>query len=130
MAATSPLAGDRGDVDADVRAQADLARRPAIVGLVANHRGDLSSLQRSDVVDDPLRERVAGSRRLVVGCADVGDGETAVVELFDPLDGSSKEAELLGRNPLVEAPVDVVDVDPRLDEVRRHTMGARSGVLV
>ncbi len=124
-------AGDHRDVDRAVGgAQADLARRAPAVGLVADHGRHGRALEAADEVDDALREHLLGTRGRVVLDADVGDREPVVVEALDLLQGPRDQVELLDRHPLVEAAVDVVDVDPGVDQVGRHPMRGRPGVLV
>src|SRR5215213_10271693 len=68
MTAAAVAAGDRRDVDVALAgAQADLAGGASTGALVADQGGDLGALDRSQVVDDPLRHLLAGSACLVVG---------------------------------------------------------------
>jgi hypothetical protein len=131
MAAAPVALSDCGDVDgARRRPQAHLARVRAPVGLVADHRGHLGALERPHVVDDALGQRLVRAGLVVVLGRDVGDGEAALVEPLDALDRPRDEVELLDWDALVQAPVDVVDVDPGLDQLGRHAVGVRARVLV
>src|SRR5919106_1876410 len=106
VAASSVHPRDRGDVDGAVAgAQADLARRAAAVGLVADHRSEPGPLERPDEVDDALREHLAAAGLLVVVEADVGDGDASAVEALDLLKRPRHQLQLLERDPLVQAAV-------------------------
>ena len=123
-------AGDRRDVDLAVAgAQADLAGGAPAVALVADQGGDLGSLDRAQVVDDPLGHLLAGAARLVVGGGDVGEHEPAVAVVLDAFQGAGDQPQLLDRHVLVEAAVGLVDVDPGFDQVGGDPVGARRSVF-
>src|SRR5581483_6056463 len=58
MAAAAERAGDRRDVElVDRGTQRDPARRPVVARRLADERGELRALDRTEVVDDPLGVR-------------------------------------------------------------------------
>ena len=92
--------------------------------------GDGGPLDRAQVVDDALRVALVGPRGPVVLEREVGHGEQPAVVALDVREPARQQLELALRDALVEAAVDRVHVDPALDQLGRHLVGARAGVLV
>ena len=82
------------------------------------------------MVDDALGVAVVGTRHAEVVTAEHGDRQLPVVVAANVCERAPEQLELGVRHALVQPPVDLVDVDARGDQVRRHQMRARPGVLV
>jgi hypothetical protein len=82
------------------------------------------------VVDDALGVALVGAGRLVVLERQVRHRQQPAVVALHVHQAAGEQLELALRDPLVQPPVDRVDVDPVLDQLGRHLVRARAGVLV
>ena len=108
----------------------DLAGRRAVGLLSRTSAGDRRALDRAQVVDDALRVALVGAGGREVVARQVGEREQPAVEALDVGQAAREQLELALRDALVQAPVDRVRVDPAGDQLGRHLVRARAGVLV
>ena len=126
-------ARDRRDIDPLVAGpQRDLARgTAAVVGdSLTDKRGHRRALDRPQVVDDALRVALLGTRLGEVAGIELGHREPPAVVAGHLGEPAGQQRELAVGHALVHAAVDLVHVDPSRDQVGRHQVRPRSGVLV
>src|SRR5258708_4820440 len=76
--AAAERAGDRRDVElVDTRAQRDAVNRPVVPRRLANERGELAALDRSQVVDDAFGVRLGGTHFREVGPDETRDDDAS-----------------------------------------------------
>src|SRR4051812_4970767 len=131
VTAAAPPPRDGRHVDAAVRrAQRDLLACAVAVHQLACERGDLRPLDRAEVVDDALGVALLRAGEAEVVAAEVGERDRVVVQALELRQRAAEQLELRVRHAFVQAPVDVVDVDAGGDQLGRHHVRARAGVLV
>ena len=131
VAATPTRAGDRRHVELVVRrAQAHAPLRVRRLGRLADDGRHLGAVHGPEVVDDPLGVLLPHAEVGEVRPHEMRDDEpTALVDLR-ALERPREELELRELDRLVDALEHAVDVDARLDELRRQPQRLRRGVRV
>ena len=98
------------------RAQAHATRRAVLGGRLADERDDLGTLDRAQVVDDPLGEGLLRPGRGEVRPLEVGDDQAPALVDARPLEGAGEQLDLGEGDVLVDVLEDLVHVRARLDE--------------
>src|SRR6266480_2646424 len=87
MAAAAGLARDRRHVElVDARTQADTTCGPILARWLANEHGHVRTLDRTQVVDDPLGVRLGGADLGEVRAQQVGDHDPAAFVHLRPVE--------------------------------------------
>ena len=131
MTPTSRLTCDCGDVELVVaRAEADPPGRPIGARRLADQRGHVCALDRTQVVDDSLRVGLGRADVGEVAPQQIRDDKAAAVVDLRPLERAREQLQLRELDGLVHAPEDAVDVGARLDQLGGKTQRLRARVRV
>src|SRR5919202_1901359 len=131
VAAAAARAGDQRHVDLAVGgAQRHLLAAGPAVDELARERRHLRALDRAQVVDDALRVALLGPGQPEVVAGQPAERELPPVVALDVGERPGQQLELRVGHALVEAAVDAVDVDARVDELGGPDVRARPSVLV
>ena len=97
---------------------------------LADEGDDLGALDRAQVVDDALGERLLRPGRREVAPLEVGDDDPAALVDLRLVERAREQLQLREGDVLVDVLEDPVDVGAGLDQVGRHPQGLRGRVRV